>query len=966
MNDGKILSDLHDSYRQLSVESGQYKKYRDRLELETKNLITANEKLLESLKDRYTRVVELSNAITDLDDNISEQITIISQVSAKYDQITKFVEAEKPEAINSTIYQTKHELIDLRTQLIGTEDPESYEASLLNQIKQLSAKRDELKKKNTELNSEFSAKFGEYGKQKKNKRYLSSLLKIRQCYTTCTRLRRDKKNIIRYQNKSRINQKKKKVDAKPNLPNPYKSNEIFEMLEIGISSNTSISNLTSLCETESVQLSEPTESSEYERPEERRENRNQFLSTTEDQYSSHPPMNSTQSLKPTQPVDSSAIPTERKAQSVLLNPTTTDKAQNTESVSKKEKKNKDKDKEKKQKENKKEKSSHRKDKNKEIEIEKSSSIETKSSENAPQEEQKSSRKKAKSKKSTKVLDIQKETSDTKESKGSNNKDKSKKISKSEKNPKNNEKFAQSQKLNIKSLKIDIDQANKHKSHRHRNGNSARYDSASIMTDQQPEKSTTKSRHRHHEDKKSTKEETASQVEMDLISITKSPKAKSRKKNFIIDAKIDESLSIPYLSEPQSPLFLSDYEEEEVIEEDEEEEEIFEEDQILRVIDDTAQTKDLRSVITTILVNQELEHFKTEDQIHESINTAHDQLANIDMEILTTHHILENIEAKKRDIIRSLSLQSSMDELTLGIVEETETNDQETSTIPIAEIPLLREQILENSAQAPKQLLMTQQKNDLERILEQRRTELRVTEMSNERKGLDLKYLLNRLRIVDPFMYGEEVKQPPHVHVDDDILTKRDKKKMQQMKLIGRIKEALDNDVMLSNQIYDVQFVIKELQRKLLIMAKDPRSNVTYLCDQLKVHRAIINETTRQLSFATIEAEAVDKDIYRYNEMYSKATLGRMQDKNTNLYTHLTRLKTRFNNLRAVKGKRNVVLTSEDELFSLSTNIKGVIQELDVVRMRMNGVCSKIEKQIRSVKEQNIRLPEPFSFSEEEE
>ena len=95
-------------------------------------------------------------------------------------------------------------------------------------------------------------------------------------------------------------------------------------------------------------------------------------------------------------------------------------------------------------------------------------------------------------------------------------------------------------------------------------------------------------------------------------------------------------------------------------------------------------------------------------------------------------------------------------------------------------------------------------------------------------------------------------------------------------------------------------------------------------------------------------------------MVSTKNLMGMNQKVDNLYKYLTTLKTRFNNLRAVKEKRSYVMTCEEEMNSLQRQINIVLSEIDVYRMRINGTISKIEKQTRSIISQNIRNPKPIS------
>ena len=95
-------------------------------------------------------------------------------------------------------------------------------------------------------------------------------------------------------------------------------------------------------------------------------------------------------------------------------------------------------------------------------------------------------------------------------------------------------------------------------------------------------------------------------------------------------------------------------------------------------------------------------------------------------------------------------------------------------------------------------------------------------------------------------------------------------------------------------------------------------------------------------------------------MVSQRNLTGMNQKVDNLYKYLLTLKSRFNSLRAVKEKRSYVMTCEEEMNSLQRQISMVLSEIDGLRMRINGIISKIEKQLRTIELQNLRNPKPIS------
>jgi chromosome segregation ATPase len=140
------------------------------------------------------------------------------------------------------------------------------------------------------------------------------------------------------------------------------------------------------------------------------------------------------------------------------------------------------------------------------------------------------------------------------------------------------------------------------------------------------------------------------------------------------------------------------------------------------------------------------------------------------------------------------------------------------------------------------------------------------------------------------------------------------------------------------------------------MAAQPRSDVRNLCGSLKTHRAVLRENSRQIALATVELTGVDREIARLEELYSPTNVARINEKVTAMHHKLKTLKQRFQTLRSSRERASsVILTNEEELAMIQTAISEVSGEVDVYKMRMTGVSSRVDKLTRLVEQEKIPL-----------
>ena len=312
--------------------------------------------------------------------------------------------------------------------------------------------------------------------------------------------------------------------------------------------------------------------------------------------------------------------------------------------------------------------------------------------------------------------------------------------------------------------------------------------------------------------------------------------------------------------------------------------------------------------------------------------------------------------KKRPILlRELNLNPiSIIEKEVGPFNIRNASTQSEEAAP--DIDSIKNQILQNSLNQS-HLMMNQHKQELIKLLSTYKIELKVERMNNSRKQIELNEELKRLKLVDPLMYYKELNLEPEEHVDEELAMKRETVYTKE-KLENRIVDMKHENENLSYRINDLTFVTNQLQKIVNLMSKEPNYNVRHLCDNLKSDRSVINEILRQTAFVDIETKHIENNIIKFNENYGQNVVNQLTETTDKMKKQLDSMKVRFNNLRAVKEKRSIVLSSENEMKSLRYQQQDILNLIDVTKMRISGTISKIGKQLRSISDFNIRVPTP--------
>ena len=357
--------------------------------------------------------------------------------------------------------------------------------------------------------------------------------------------------------------------------------------------------------------------------------------------------------------------------------------------------------------------------------------------------------------------------------------------------------------------------------------------------------------------------------------------------------------------------------------------------------------------------QELAKHRNMDKLNDNILDMQDELADLEFDILDLTKQKEKKNAHTKEVLKNLTLANELPIINCDVRIPAEVASCAVQTELIADIEVLKDQILKNSCVNPRQLLVKQTKCELEDILSKRNVELRVREMAIVRKEIDIKGLLNKLKIIDPILYSTETHEPSEIKVDPEIWAERQDKESQIEKMTLKLSGDLEHEEMLLKHIEDLQYMVNELKKTLQDMVNGPRSDVINLCEMIQEDRKVLKETARQHAFVRIEEQYIDELTQKIKRHLTPETMETMKERVDKTYSTLRRIKERFNYLRAVHERRTHPLSSPEEVQSLQSHISETMSEIDVYRMKINGLVSRIEKQTREITAKNVRLPEPF-------
>lgn len=331
-----------------------------------------------------------------------------------------------------------------------------------------------------------------------------------------------------------------------------------------------------------------------------------------------------------------------------------------------------------------------------------------------------------------------------------------------------------------------------------------------------------------------------------------------------------------------------------------------------------------------------------------VSVCQRKIEKLDNKIETMKSICQKEIEKRRIKSSRLSFVKNVQSFNLS-----EYADKEINCEQIPNISEMKQMITKNAGEASQQLLAIQQLQDLQNYLNQQKIELKVILLSNDRKKSDFNTIITSLKAIDPLFYGD-------ISNTDKYVTRLGKIKEENEERLraieNRVNEMKKQNDQINDKCNDILFIIENYKKQRMRMMQIPKVNVKQLCSQLKSYRSFVNENNRQIAFLNIIYNHLDGKIMKLNERYSNQSFEKLGNEITLLKSKVADLKNKFDHLRAARENHSIVLTNTNELKFLHSKIHDLISQIDVAKMRMGGVISKVEKQTKLLVQQQIPLP----------
>jgi hypothetical protein len=156
------------------------------------------------------------------------------------------------------------------------------------------------------------------------------------------------------------------------------------------------------------------------------------------------------------------------------------------------------------------------------------------------------------------------------------------------------------------------------------------------------------------------------------------------------------------------------------------------------------------------------------------------------------------------------------------------------------------------------------------------------------------------------------------------------------------------------RIADLKQVIDVKQRQMLTRTQKPRPPVIHMVEKLRVDHAVEKENRRLIAMHEAEIKCLNDWIERTQTEYGREMIAKMQAENRSLKESCRGLKERFYGPRSVRDQQP--LTNEDHLTGRAARIAELQTEHDDDRRKLAVALSKIDKQLKVLKDNRIEAP----------
>ena len=315
----------------------------------------------------------------------------------------------------------------------------------------------------------------------------------------------------------------------------------------------------------------------------------------------------------------------------------------------------------------------------------------------------------------------------------------------------------------------------------------------------------------------------------------------------------------------------------------------------------------------------------------------------------TSHFRRNIpkppslDAEIRQVKEKLNKVSSENELLR--MQLLLARRREKSTEPATDIDALEEKLnaMEQEGAGVLDELEQQFQAD-ERLLSERKSALAELQKENARKCGALRRLNQTLQSMG---------------ADGEWLSAISKEQLTKLtELNEAIIQARRRYQDIDARIKDLKNIIDMNQRRMLVKTQTPKPDVIQKCERLRTRRFMERENLRFIAMNEAEMRFTDKLIEGAKQNYGHERVELLKAENNQIRNRCKRLKRKFYDSRATPDRSRITLTTEAILESMQTMAFETFQTIDSEKKQQITVYSKIDRQMKLLREYNIDIPPP--------
>lgn len=245
-----------------------------------------------------------------------------------------------------------------------------------------------------------------------------------------------------------------------------------------------------------------------------------------------------------------------------------------------------------------------------------------------------------------------------------------------------------------------------------------------------------------------------------------------------------------------------------------------------------------------------------------------------------------------------------------------------------------------------------EKYHLKMICDQKDIELRMQQLSKDRKTANYKSLLRQLKTINPVSYSKELGNA--TQSNPKIQKKKEYFHHQIKKYKMKIQQLREQSNSIQNQEKEINLRIEFLQREIIFFQNPQEYIKTYLaklCQKVALNQEEIRDILRDIALTKLESEFVDRVKTRMYENVSK---------NSDLLENIYQMDEKLKSMKYkysfsdMKDERNV--TTKPEIDYLQHKLDQLVKEIEQINKNIAAIISQLTPIIGKLKQAQILIP----------